>query len=462
MKNEITRREFLRQACCAGVGSTAVYSTLLSLTMSTRAVAQTMGNGDDYKALVCLFMRGGNDSYNMLIPRERAEYNAYKATRDTLALDKDSLLNITDEATGRAFGIHPSMPEIRDLYVSKKLAFVCNAGTLVEPTTLVDYVNSRVKLPLGLFSHADQVMHWQTSTPDVRSGLGWLGKAGDLLNGQNQSPQVSMNISLSGSNRLQLGDSVIPYSINQGGAIEMNLYRQPNVYPFFKEAVDSMLDLEYQNVLQKAYANTMKGSIETGQIFNAAIDGVPEIQTTFPDNYWGDRLRMVARTIAARETLGLKRQTFYVQRGGWDFHDDVLISQDTLQREVSLAVGAFAEAMVELGLEDQVTLFSASDFGRTLTSNGDGSDHGWGGNQFIMGGAVSGGRFFGEYPNDLSLGNPLDTGRGRLIPTTSIDEYFAELSLWLGVDKSDLATVLPNLDRFYDLGSNDMPLGIFS
>ncbi|MBK1876249.1 DUF1501 domain-containing protein [Pelagicoccus mobilis] len=445
---------------CAAVGSTAFYSTLISLLMSNRVSAQSMTGSSGHKALVCLFLEGGNDSFNMVVPQEADEFQRYRAARTSMGLAPDQPLPITDSASGRSFGLHPMLGDLQSLYQSGELAFVCNTGTLIEPTTLAAFENRSARLPLGLFSHADQQMHWQTSTPDKRDSKGWIGRMADVLQSINEAPKTSMNISLSGTNILQSGNSVIPYTITNEGAIDLQFYGAED-HAYFKGAVDSVLEQEYQNLLQKTYSNLNREAIDLGIAFNAAVGEEIPFSTEFPDTELADDLRMIARSIAANGNLGQQRQTFLARRGGFDHHDDMISGHSYLMEEVGQAVGAFWAAIKEMGMEDQVVLFTASDFGRTLTSNGDGTDHGWGGNHFVLGGGINGGRFYGEYPENIGLGNDLDTGRGRLIPTTSVDQYFAEIALWLGVEKSDLSIALPNIERFYDLGSSSAPLGFW-
>lgn len=428
--------------------------------MSSRVSAQSLPAAGGHKALVCLFLDGGNDSFNMLVPREADEFQRYRAARTGLSLQAEELLPITDAASARAFGLHPEMAAMQSLYAAGELAFVCNVGTLIEPTTLAAFENRSARLPLGLFSHSDQVMHWQTSTPDKRDSKGWFGRMADVLDALNESPKVSMNISLAGTNILQSGDSLIPYSITPNGAIDLQFYGNED-HQYFKGAVDSVLDQQYQNLLQRTYARFNRSAIDLGVEFNAAVGEEIPFSTEFPDTRLGDDLKMIARSIAASGNLGHQRQTFLTRRGGFDTHDDLMDAHEGLMREVSDAVGAFWAAIKEMGLEDEVVLFSASDFGRTLTSNGDGTDHGWGGNHFVLGGGLNGGRLYGDYPENIGLGNDLDTGRGRLIPTTSVDQYFAELALWLGTSQSDLSLALPNIERFYDLGSSSGPLGLW-
>ena len=458
----ITRRRFLGQACCAALGTTSLFNLLLNLRLAGSAAGQSIGPGPDYRALVCLFLYGGHDSFNLLVPRGAAEHADYAAIRGDLALARETLLPLEPlNAVGRELGLHPAAPELQSLFAAGQLAFVANVGTLAERITKAQYENETGALPLGLYSHSDQTQQWQTSLPDRASGLGWAGRSADLLAAANENQEISMNISLDGSNVWQTGQQAVEYAILSDGSIGLDGYEGNWNYNHVRgAAIDSQLGLEYRNLFEQTFAAKSRGAIDAHYRFMAAIDAAPQLATVFPEDSWlGENLRMVARTIAARDLLGVRRQTFFVSIGGWDHHDELLNNQQALLGEVSAAVGAFQTAMAELGVADRVTLFSASDFGRTLTSNGAGSDHAWGGNHFVVGGAVNGRRVFGQYP-DLYEDNPLDTGRGRLIPTTSVDEYFADLALWLGVDRANLPLVLPNLGRFYDLQSPTAPLGL--
>ncbi len=450
------------QANCEGVGSTTVNSLLLNLAVAGGASAPSPGRG--YKALVCLFLDGGNDSFNMLVPTEPGEFARYRAARGDLALPREGLLGLRGAAgadAARSFGLHPSLPRVRDLHDQGRLSFVCNVGTLVEPTDLAGLNGARARLPLGLYSHADQVMHWQTSIPDSRASVGWAGRAAEILQSMNRDNGISMNVSLSGTNVFQSGRSLVPYSITPDGAALLDGYSDP-ARPFFAKAVDSLLGQRYPNVLKQAYAGLTRDSIKSAGYFLDAWRRAPRVATAFPGTRLGKSLRGVAQGIAARDNLGARRQTYFVKAPGWDHHDEVLASQAAMLADVDASVAAFWTAMGELGLQDDVLLFTASDFGRTLSSNGKGSDHGWGGNQFILGGAHRGGRLYGSYPDDLSLGNGLDTGRGRLIPTLSVDAFFCELALWLGVGKGDIPAVLPNIGRFHDLNGAAAPLGFLN
>ncbi|HMO05080.1 MAG TPA: DUF1501 domain-containing protein [Kiritimatiellia bacterium] len=462
----LTRRRFLGQASCAAVSAIPVINTLLNLKLAGSVAAAEPGAGE-YRALVCLFLNGGNDSFNMLVPRGAAEYADYAAIRQDLALAQGELLAINPlDHPGPQLGVHPAMPELQQLFEDGHAAFVANVGTLVEPVTKAHYLGGSAPLPLGLFSHSDQVEQWQTSLPDTRSAVGWAGRMADLLQSVNANTKVSMNISLAGSNVWQSGQSVFEYAITPDGAVGLQGYapawqQYQDVIQSRSAAVDGQLGLHYQNLFAQAFASSKRDAVNAYEVFAAAT--APDLPpgAVFPATTLGRSLRMIARTIAGRDALGMTRQTFFVNFGGWDHHDEVLNNQAAMLPVVSQAVGAFYQALDLLGVANQVTLFSASDFGRTLTSNGRGSDHAWGGNQFVVGGGVNGRRIYGHYP-DLYEDNALDVGRGRLIPTTSTDAFFAELALWLGVSRTNLPLVLPNITRFFDPNGTAWPLGFLA
>ena len=462
----MSRRQFLGQASCAAVTAIPIINTILNLKMAGSVAAAEPG-ANEYRALVCLFLNGGNDSFNMLVPRGATEYAEYATIRQDLALAQNLLLPITPlDHSGPQLGVHPAMPEVQQLFEDGNASFVANVGTLVEPISKAQYQNGSVPLPLGLFSHSDQIEQWQTSLPDTRSAVGWAGRMADLLKSINSNDKVSMNISLAGSNVWQSGQSVFEYAITSSGAVGLQGYQSawlPNqdVSQTRSAAVDSQLGLHYHNLFAQAFAKSKRDAVEAYEVFAGATSADLPAGATFPTTNLGQSMQMIARTIAGRGPLGMTRQTFFVNFGGWDHHDEVMNNQAAMLPVVSEAIGAFYNALALLGVENQVTLFTASDFGRTLTSNGRGSDHAWGGNHLVVGGGVNGRRIFGTYPS-LYENNPLDVGRGRLIPTTSADAYFAELALWLGVSKSSLPLVLPNIGRFYDTTSPDWPVGFLA
>lgn len=460
----ISRRNFIGQASCLAVGTTTIFNSLLNLGMANALSGLASGADDDYRALVCILLSGGNDSYNMLIPTSNADYQEYQASRSNLAIPQNNILGINPMTSdGRTFGIHPAMPELHSLFENGNAALISNVGTLIEPIMKSDFENNFSKIPLGLLSHSDQAMQWMTSFPQDRSSIGWGGKMADLLIDANNNDSISMNISLSGNNIFQKGNNTIEYSINsQEGGRGIIGYGDSGLFNQLKTAgINSMLNQQYHNVFKKSYANIVSNAQESNQEFNEAISQVAPFTTQFSQNYVSQSLQMIARTIAARETLGMKKQTFFLTFGGWDHHDELLSNQNEMLAMLSSALGEFQSAMEELATQDEVTTFTISDFARTLTSNGNGTDHAWGGNAIVMGGAVKGKEIYGTYPS-LALNNDLEVGNGILIPTTSTDEYFAELALWFGVPKSDLGTILPNIGNFYSTQSTENPLGFMN
>lgn len=418
----------------------------------------------NYKALVCILLAGGNDSYNMLIPRGDSEYSDYATIRSNLAIDQNALLPISpSNPDGRDYGLHPNMGHIKTMFDDQNLAFVANVGALVAPTTVSTY-SANSNLPLGLFSHADQVRHWQTSIPDSRSALGWGGRIADILYSNNLNNDISMNISLDGLNLFQRGNNIQPYTIlsSGNGSVLINGATNNNFSETIKrQTVDSLLEHNYQNILEKAYANSIVGSKNNSIEFDSAIFNGEPFDAVFEDDTFSNKLKMVAKTIAARDILGVSNQTFFVQLGGFDTHDDIIERHGDLMANLNVGLNAFNEAMIDLNLHNDVTTFTISDFSRKLISNGDGSDHAWGGHALVMGGAVNGKKIYGQFP-DLYAGNNLDVGDGRIIPTTSCDEYFAELALWFGASSSDLDQILPNLNRFWIPNSQSGPIGFLS
>lgn len=471
MNSPISRRRFLGQGSCAAISSVSILNTLLNLRLSQGIANAAVPASGEYRALVCLFLAGGNDSFNMLVPREATAYAQYTASRADLALPPANLIPINPIAQP-GYYVHSGMPEVASLFENGQASFVANVGTLIEPVANRTQVSQNLKrLPLGLYSHSDQIEQWQTSIPHARSGIGWGGRMADILRDTNSSQVVPMQISLDGSNVWQTGNNSAEYSITPTGAIALSGYnaswqQYQDLQNAMSAAVDSQLAQQYNNLLAQTFNQKKKQALDAYQVFAAATAPPLPAGITFPNTYIGNRLAMIARTIQGRNALGAVRQTFFVQRGGWDHHDEVLGNQATMLPEVSAAIGAFHAAMVAMGLQDQVCLYTASDFGRTLTSNGRGSDHAWGGNQLVVGGGVQGKRIFGQYPSLVTNPesgpevNPLDTGRGRFIPTTSCDEFFAELALWLGVSKSQLPLILPNIGEFYSITNPAPPIGM--
>jgi len=488
----ITRRDFIRRAACAAVGTVAMSAAIRDLRLMNAAVAQS--NISDYKALVCIFLQGGDDSNNLIIPTVTSEYNNYAAVRTPiLALPSASLQPLLTpgtsnnyvDAAGHTYGFHPACPELAQLFSQGQLAVLMNTGTLVYPINRPQYLAKSISTPPQLFSHADQQTQWQTSLPDQPPTTGWAGRCADLLNSVQPGAPISLCISLAGSNTLEVGNIVSQYSVSTSGAISLT-----GVSGARLAALTNLLGLQYLNLQSKAYAGVAAHSINTGSLLNNAITN------TLATNYWATpfpttitpptggnafgsalapQLKMVARLIeagsraAANGGFGMSRQIFFCQVGGYDLHtgqtnytaanpNGVMTgAHSNLLAELSQSFLAFQSAMQQLGLANKVTAFTASDFSRTFPSNGQGSDHGWGSHHLILGGAgysggkqtgsVNGGQTFGTLPA-LTVNGPDDTGTGRWIPTTATDQYFATLATWFGVDPGNLSTVFPNLSRF--------------
>ena len=344
---------------------------------------------------------------------------------------------------------------------------MANVGTLVEPATREDFWAEQKRFPLGLLSHSDQLQQWQTAVPNDRLGEGWGGRIADMINDVNPNQNISMNISLDGNNIFQTGRQTVEYSVGpagteNAGAKEIRYYgHQEPFFQFRKEAIDNMLDRHYSNIFQRTYTDVIRNARDGFLEFNNAVKDI-QFNTEFQDDNWNfsRSMEMVARTIAARENLGFKRQTFYVGFNGWDHHDEVIISQQNMLSALDEGISSFQSALAEINANDCVVTFVISDFARTLTSNGNGTDHAWGGNVMTVGGPVKGQRVYGKYPETLSIAGDSveDIGGGILIPTTSADTYFAALAEWFGVSKSNLGDIFPNLGNFYNYSSESNPL----
>lgn len=462
---QISRRKFINKAALAAMGVATLPSSIFKLnTLNAAALNNSSTLDGEYKALICLFQAGGADSYNMLMPRGAAEYAEYAITRSNLAIPQSSMHAITPATNdGKQYGVHPSMYGVKQLFDEGRLAFLPNVGMMVQPTNKADYLAGNVPLPLGLFSHSDQIKHWHTASPDVRASIGWGGKVADLLHSMNDSQTISMNISLSGTNVFQYGNQIFEYAVDpEDGSTGITRYDQTGSFDNLRNGmIDSLLSWGYDDMYKNSYVRTIRSARDAHLEFQAAIESVGEFQTSFDDNRISNSFNMIAKIIKAQTTLGFKRQIFFVNFGGWDHHDDLLDKQEGMYAVLSNALSSFNAVMDEINMSDQVTTFTASEFGRTLTSNGNGSDHAWGGNVMVSGGAVQGGDFYGSYPS-LELDSERIVGsRGVVVPGMSTDEYFAELALWFGVSPSDLPLVLPNITNFYSPGAT-APVGFMN
>jgi uncharacterized protein (DUF1501 family) len=491
-----SRRQFLGEASCAGIASTSILSTLLNLSMANRAAAQG-GTGTQRKALVCVFLSGGCDTYNLLVPRDSTRHAEYVGARTGLALPVNSpapannLIPLSFNDQGREYGIHPACPKLAEMFNGtgnfagrKRVSFLANVGTLIEPIPNKEaYLNGSVQVPKALFSHRDQIEQWQTSVPQGMQILsGWGGRAADVLHStlndeQSDGYYMPMNFSLSGNAAFQIGNIEGQFVITSNGALSFtgkggqspaNLAKDQ----LLRSSVASPIESHYQNLFQQTHAKITTSSIERAEVFQTRfnspgmLNGL-DVNTVlnnsgFPNHWLSNSFRAAVKTIAIRETLKLKRQTIFIEFGGWDHHAELLANQSRMLGVLDGVLYAFQRALETLGLEDDVITFTCSDFGRTLVSNGQGTDHAWGGNQLVMGKPVAGGLVRGTFPS-LQIEGANDVGRGgRLFPTLSADEYFCELLRWFGVSSGNMDLVLPNIQSFYNPASSSHPVGFLA
>ncbi|MBT5135739.1 MAG: DUF1501 domain-containing protein [Halieaceae bacterium] len=435
----MNRRHFLRYGLNSAVSMTAA-STLPISVLSSAKVRATQ----DYRAVVCVLLAGGADSFNILVPRSETAYGRYQSRRSDLALSQQTLLPLNGEYEGVSFGLHPAMSSLQQRFNAGQATVVTNIGPLVEPTSRAALEAESVRLPLGLFSHSDQILSWQTATPANRAGTGFGGRLIDALPGMNSGLSLAGNISLSGNNSFQSGAATGSYAINANSGVK-TIGGFDN--DLFKRSFERLMTDPSASTLQTVYGSKIQSAIDAGEFFNSALGQALPLVTPFAGDSFSLAMKRIAELASLHEQLGVTRQTFFVTYGGWDHHEDTLGQQADMLPALDAGLGQFQAAMEELGLSNQVTTFTISDFGRTLTSNGKGSDHGWGGNAMVLGGAVQGGQLYGHFPEQVE-DNPLDVGRGRYLPSTAVDAMYAEVSRWMGVSPDAMNTVLPNWRNF--------------
>ncbi len=473
MNSSQTRRQFFGKSACAAMSTVPVMNTLLNLQVASRVAAQ--GAPTDHRTLVCVFLNGGMDSFNWLVPRDAGRHAVYSTTRGNLALAVDDLRALNQEGgDGQEYGIHPSCAGLQEMFnglggdtAKRRAAIVSNIGTLIQPVTKAQYLAESVPLPRALYSHADQIDQWQTSVPQGMTQLsGWAGRTADVLHSTVNGNSIAMNISLAGNSLWQVGNNTTQFVVTDRGALtftgsEIGDAQHP--MRLKNTAHRSIIQQNYANLMQQSYGQLTKSSIELQEFFLQQYNSYNDsaVAGLFPTtNYVAQQFRAAVRMIALRQALGLHRQTIFISHGGWDHHGELLETQAGMLTTLSVALTAFQRALDQLGLQDGVITYSASDFGRTLRSNGRGTDHAWGGNALVMGGPIQGGRIYGSFP-DQELESANDTGYGgRMIPTTSVDSFFGEMLRWFGVPASSMSTVLPNIANFYDVNSASLPIGM--
>lgn len=453
-----SRRHFFRTAGRLAAALPGVRAPLAMSLAGIGALAAQQAQAADtsgYRALVCLFMLGGSDSHNWVVPIDAGGYAEYARARGELAWPAARLQPIasTLQASGRRFAMAQEIAPLRTAYEAGRLAVLANVGPLVRPITRAEYEQGGAAVPSKLFSHNDQQSTWQSLAPEGATS-GWGGRMGDLLMSANGQP-IFTAVSAAGNAVFLTGRSVTQYQVGADGPINVEAIRRSwllgsnSAAPVLERAVRSA----GANEFQAEYARIVKRSLDTSATLRDAIAGtaIPALPTALAADSLARQLRTVAQMIAAGPRLGMRRQVFMVTIGGFDSHNDQMRSQPVLMARVAQSVDWFLAALGGAGLSNAATLFTASDFGRTLTSNGDGSDHGWGSHQFIAGGAVRGGEIYGQFPI-TALGTATDVGSGRLLPTTSVTQYAATLGRWMGLTNAELATVLPNLGNFSGAG----------
>ena len=464
----LTRRSLLTSSAALALQRVSI-PMATSLGLMADAAAQS---ANDYKALVCIFLYGANDHYNTVIPYDVPThtnyYNIRKGTPtagtvyDGIAIGRNSLSATalsTALSDGRQMALNPEMSELKTLFENKRASILMNVGPLVVPTSRIQYDNKSVPLPPKLFSHNDQQAYWQSSFQTEGGAKGWGGRAADLLMSNNSKSTLTC-ISINGNALFLSGQNAISYQMSSTGATTVNAIKGKSLFGSANCATALQTLITQQSSLPMAsdYTTVTKRALDTYDGIVTAIGATASasMNALFPSsatNSLSAQLKMVARMIEQQANFGMKRQVFMVGIGGFDLHDFLATQHPPLLQKLSSAMKEFDDAMTSLGKGSQVTSFTASDFGRTLTSNGDGSDHGWGSHHFVMGGAVNGGKFLGTAP-EIGLTHNQQVGSGRLIPSTAVDQLGAELAAWFGVSATDVKTVLPNAKNFdlYKLG----------
>jgi uncharacterized protein (DUF1501 family) len=459
MPSDLSRRGFLKRASALSLAGAAT-PFVMNLAAMGEAAAATAA---DYKALVCVFLYGGNDYANTLVPSDNTQYGIYQAQRPGLAyaqsaLTATALTPSVPLPNGAQYALAPELAKLLPLFNAGNLAVLLNAGTLVQPTTKAQYQARSVLLPPKLLSHNDQQSYWQASSPEG-AAAGWGGRIGDLLQSGNGTATLTC-INVSGNAVFLTGKAAVQYSVTPAGPIALNASTSLRGSTAAATLLQSLIRGGGPHEFDVALGSIGSRALDLYSQVSAALAVAPATTTVFPtpadpQSSLGPQLQQVAKLISVSSELGAKRQVFFVSTGRYDTHSGLVTLHPTLLTNLADALRAFYDTTVELGVASKVTTFTGSDFGRALTPNNDGTDHGWGSMHFVLGGAVRGGRYYGINPT-LANGGPDDIGQGRLIPTLSVDQYAATLASWFGVSNSDLATVVPNIGNYAGsaLGTN--------
>ncbi|WP_417224643.1 DUF1501 domain-containing protein, partial [Achromobacter spanius] len=434
--HDADRRAFLLRACALGATGAAAP---LALNLAALGAAAAQSAPASYKALVCVFLYGGNDPYNTVVPYDTAAYRAYAAARGDIGLKRDSLhatvlRGKAPAADGAQFALAPALAPLAPLYESGQLAVLLNVGPLVTPTSKAEYISARVPLPPKLFSHNDQQAYWQALAPEGASS-GWAGRLTDLFAGAN-AQRTFTGITAGGSTVLLAGRKVAGYRVGINGSTSIDLLgRDMYGSSACTALLRQLITQPREHLMEREMARIAAQSISADTKLRAALADV-----AVPGDFsspLAQQLKIVARIIGARQALGARRQVFFVSQNGYDNHTGLNDTHPALLRELGQAMAAFQQALSSMGVADQVTTFTASEFGRTLGSNGNGSDHGWGSHHFVMGGAVKGGRYYGAHP-EIALDGPGFVDNGRLLPTLAVDQLGAALGGWFGAGREEL------------------------
>lgn len=436
-----SRRGFIK------IGAASVASMALRPFGLLPAWAQA--SSPEYRALVCVFLFGGNDSNNLIVPIDDTNFKAYSSIRGSLALSAADLTGaVYAKTNGAPYAFHANLSELASLFSNKELAVVANVGSLVQPTTRAQYQGQAAPVPVNLFSHSDQQLQWQTSIPTGHSPTGWAGRAADLVTAQNLSNFPTF-FSVAGNSLMGTGAETQPVALSPGQSLDLKGFTSSAPSQARYSALKNLLTTETGLQLVQASNSVMSNSITDASALDAALAKSTPLTTVFPKSSLGAQLQQVTQIIQVRDSLGMRRQIFFTSLGGFDTHTGEINTHKQLYPQLSQALAAFNSAMAELGTQNDVTTFTESDFSRTFQpTSGDGSDHAWGSHHLVMGGAVQGGDIYGAFPT-FQLGGPNDADtRGRWIPTLAIDQYGATLCSWFGIDTADLPKVFPNFANF--------------